>query len=142
MLRSAAVGGDTLADLVAAASLTGLQELSSCTNAGTSFLLHPLAAAPAFVETQPGPRLVHTARLLAQGALKQGSPRAASLVAAAVRQVLLASVCQGFHSSGPAGGGWARNCSPTPMSLSSLSLKLGPAGNGGTMLGVLIRCSN
>ena len=92
---------------MAAASLTGLQELSSRSSAGTSFLLHPLAAAPAYVDTQPGPRLVHIARLLAQGALKQGSPRAASLVAAAVRQVLLASVCRGFHSSASQGGGWA-----------------------------------
>lgn len=104
---------------MAAASLTGLQELSSRSSAGTPFLLHPLAAAPAFVDPQPGPRLVHTAQLLAQGALKQGSPRAASLAAAAVRQVLLASVCRGFHSSAPPGGGWACACTATPVSLCS-----------------------
>lgn len=54
--------------------------------------------APNLVEGDPNPRLLTLARLLVQGAKLNGSAKAAAVAAHVIQDVMLVSVCRGFHT--------------------------------------------
>ena len=82
----------------AAAELDTLQQsLSKPGPSGAPFLLQPFVTAPHLVEGNPNLRLLTLARLLTHRARLNGSAKAAAVAAGAVQQVMLVSVCRGFH---------------------------------------------
>ena len=91
--------GLRLPQVFAAAQLRVLQQsLIRQGRSETPFLLQALVAAPNLVEGDPSPRLVALAKLLVQGAQINGSAKAASVAASVIQQVVLVSVCRGFHT--------------------------------------------
>lgn len=88
-----------LPQVFAAAHLETLQQrLSRQGPSQTPFLLQALVTAPNLVEGDPTPRLLTLAKLLVQGAQLNGSAKAAAVAADVIQDVMLVSVCRGFHT--------------------------------------------
>ena len=88
-----------LPQVFAAAQLETLQQrLSRQGPSETPFLLQAFVTAPNLVEGDPNPRLLTLARLLVQGARLNGSAKAAAVAAHVIQDVMLVSVCRGFHT--------------------------------------------
>lgn len=88
-----------LPQVFAAAQLDTLQQcLSRQGPSVTPFLLQAFVTAPNLVEGDPNPRLLTLARLLVQGAKLNGSAKAAAVAAHVIQNVMLVSVCRGFHT--------------------------------------------
>ena len=88
-----------LPQVFAAAQLDTLQQrLSRQGPSETPFLLQAFVTAPNLVEGDPNPRLLTLARLLVQGAKLNGSAKAAAVTAHVIQDVMLVSVCRGFHT--------------------------------------------
>ena len=88
-----------LPHVFAAAHLETLQKtLCKQGPSGTPFLLQPFVTTPNLVEADPNQRLLTLAGLLTQGAKLNGSAKAAAVAATAIQQMMLVSVCRGFHT--------------------------------------------
>ena len=88
-----------LPQVFAAAQLQTLQQrLSRREPSQPPFLLQALVTAPNLVEGDPNPRLLTLANLLVQGAKLNGSAKAAAVAANVIQDVVLVSVCRGFHT--------------------------------------------
>ena len=88
-----------LPQVFAAAQLETLQQrLSRQAPSETPFLLQAFVTAPNLVEGDPNPRLLILAKLLVQGARLNGSAKAAGVAANVIQDVMLVSVCRGFHT--------------------------------------------
>lgn len=62
------------------------------------FLLQAFVTAPNLVEGDPNPRLLTLAKLLVQGARLNGSAKAAAVASQVIQDIMLVSVCRGFHT--------------------------------------------